>query len=296
MILHNPLPHLADPYSTQIRSPPRQMHGFQSTPRPRPRARPPSSNAVAGPSDASGTLRRRGAPPSPLPPSSPLPSWDVRRPGPAKPASKSRAGDDPFGFLAVERKLKVRKPMSLRRAAPPQPATPVEAPLVDPGYDSNDELYAEPEVFASAEPVAPRGITPASSALSSAPGTPPPKPKRTRTTGKENPPDPDPEEDDAADSDPPVRSPLAAKIPVRRSTRKPVKTKAKRAPAKKAARRKTPADASDSDSDAEADDAPRGRRDVYPATATYKVEREARRAYFREVDDYQFATEKVYVV
>jgi hypothetical protein len=293
MILHNPLPHLTDPYSTQIRSPPRQMHSFQSTPRPRQRTRPPSSNAAAGPSDASGTLRRRGAPPSLLPPSSPLPSWDVRRPGPAKPAS--RAGDDPFGFLAVERTLKVRKPVSLRRAAPPQP-TPVEAPPVDPGYDSNDELYAEPELFASTEPAAPRGITPASSALSSAPGTPSPKPKRTRTAGKENPPDPDPEEENSADSDPPVRSPLAAKISVRRSMRKPVKTKAKRAPAKKAARRKTPADASDSDSDAEADDAPRGRRDVYPATATYKAEREARRAYFREVDDYQFATEKVYVV
>jgi hypothetical protein len=160
-----------------------------------------------------------------------------------------------------------------------------------------------------------RATTPASSILSSPPVTPqkqmPPRQKRMRTAGKENPPDEDENEASPRSSEPP-RSPLVAKRSLRKGTRvATAKSRAQKQPAhtltkitksvRKSRKKHVDSDDSGGDSDAEPseeDEPGHGIERVvpHPRTAAYKAERQARIAYFQDVDDYQFETENVYVV
>jgi hypothetical protein len=133
-----------------------------------------------------------------------------------------------------------------------------------------------------------------------------PRRKRART-GKENPPV---VAEEAEHSSPP-RPPLVAKEPLRRSTRvaskshAPVKPRTKIRNRSKQAEKKTStvSVSNDSEDDGSGEDEQRdkshrrlAKAEIFPETSAYKAEREARKAYFKKLDEYNLKTEKVYIV
>lgn len=237
---------------------------------------------------------------------------------------------------------RIRKAESnLNSTSRPNGATAESAHEPDNGYDSWDELYAPASsLFPTPVPIPVAAkkdslhssvassnlfLTPtrkpgkrqASSAISSSssPRTSPPqlphkepvptkgiRTKRARK-GKENPSAPIPAPLKVIDSNSSPRTPLAAKVPPRRSNRTivaktPTLTKRCSRTRAKLTQTKPTGDDMTSDSERETSDSGGGEHKMllFVESTTYKAERESRKAYFKQLEEYHLETEDVYCI